>query len=295
MMTDKVRKNEYGFFSAIDMPSKEKLTDYYKENYFQENKGSYESVYSRAEVEYFQNKIEQRYQVIKEHLGGNKKTFLDVGCGEGWALKFFKSKGWQVVGLDYSEYGCKKNNPECADDLIVGDIYENLSAIIAKENRYDVIWLDNVLEHVLDPYKLLKDCRSIISDQGVCVIEVPNDFSSLQTFLLRNGYIDDEFWVCLPDHLHYFNNEGLRNICLRSGWKTVDMISDYPIDLRLMNENTNYVRDKTKGKSCHKERVAVENLMHSISVDKTNNYYRALSELGLGREISGFFMPVKNK
>lgn len=295
-MKEHVRKNSYGYYSLINIPPIQELKEYYQKKYYQESRGSYESNYSEEEIIYFNNKIEQKHFLLNKHLGhktNERKVLLDIGCGEGWTLKYFRKIKWNVKGIDFSDYGCRQNNPDCLENMIIGDIYETINKMKDKNEKYDVIWLNNVLEHVVDPHALLEDCNRLIKEKGICIIEVPNDFSVLQQYLLHNNYIDDQFWVVGPDHLHYFNKEGLVAICDAAGWKMVEMISDYPIDVHLLNENTNYVRDKTKGKSCHKERVLIENIMHSISVEKTIDFYKALIGLDLGRNIIGFFHSKK--
>lgn len=57
------------------------------------------------------NKVERCYKVLEKLIEIKmppKMKFLDVGCGEGWALKYFKEEMWEITGLDYSEFGCKK-------------------------------------------------------------------------------------------------------------------------------------------------------------------------------------------
>jgi hypothetical protein len=106
---------------------------------------------------------------------------------------------------------------------------------------------------------------------------------------LDKGQVDSEYWIALPDHLSYFNKEGLSNIAADANWRLLDLIADYPIDFALLNENTNYIRDKGKGKSIHFQRVMIENLFYSTSIELTVNYYRSLASLGFGRQIIAFF------
>ncbi len=73
-------------------------------------------------------------------------------------------------------------------------------------------------------------------------------------------------------------------------WRRSIILADFPIELNLFNENTNYVEDRSKGKSCHWVRIVIENLLHSISIEKTNELYSILSMMGWGRQIIGFFM-----
>lgn len=122
------------------------------------------------------------------------------------------------------------------------------------------------------------------------IIEVPNDFSVVQKYLSENKYISRQFWVAEPDHISYFNREGLISICQKVGWECLYTMGDFPIELNLFNENTNYVEDRSKGKSCHWVRIVIENLLHSISIEKTNELYSILSMMGWGRQIIGFFM-----
>ena len=156
----------------------------------------------------------------------------------------------------------------------------------------EFIFLDNVLEHVLNPFELLENLNKIISDDGVLVVDVPNDFSLFQKYLAGNNYIDRDFWICPPDHLSYFNKDGLINLAKDTGWKINKVISDYPIELDLLSLNSNYVNNPSVGKASHRKRIEFENFIHSVSVEKTNQFYESLIDLGLGRNIIGFFSKV---
>jgi len=289
-----VVRNKYGYYEVAQKPTNEELKRYYSEKYYQEANGGYQQEYSADEVAYFKNKTEQKYQVIKKIFFSSDracKSLLDVGSGEGWALRFFKEKGWKIAGVDFSEFGCKKFNPDCLGYVRAGeDLYDNLRSLVNTKAVFDVIWLDNVLEHVVDPLSLLQLCRKLVSDGGVLVVEVPNDFSLIQEYALEKGYIEKESWVALPDHLSYFNKDGLVALAKDAQWKCEKVMGDFPIDFNLINSSANYIADPTKGKACHRARVEIENVLHRISVDKTIALYQALADLGLGRQIIGFFV-----
>ena len=282
-------RNEYGFFEIKNKPSKKKLQEYYANKYYQEGRGSYESSYDKAEIEYLLNKIEQKHVVAKTISNIETGSLLDVGSGEGFTLSYFDNLGWDCLGLDFSSAGVKNKNPKQVRLLIQGDIFENLEEIIKGDKKFDFIFLDNVLEHVLKPSELLVNLNKIISDDGILVVDVPNDFSLLQKYLMGNNHIDREFWVSPPDHLSYFNKDGLINLAKDTGWKINKVISDYPIELDLLNPNSNYVNNPSVGKASHRKRIEFENFIHSVSVEKTNQFYESLIDLGLGRNIIGFF------
>jgi SAM-dependent methyltransferase len=287
-MTD-VFKNQHGFYEVKEKPSPEDLQKYYAETYYQTAQGSYEKVYSDSEKQYFHAKIEQKHIAARPHLSitpGDLPRFLDVGCGEGWALAYFASNGWDCVGLDYSDFGCKSQNPDVVQNLLAGDIYANVTTMIASEEHFDLILLDNVLEHVIDPGALLQSLRKLMKQQGVLIVEVPNDFSPLQQHLLERGHIDMPFWVAPPEHLSYFGPEGLTALAEATGWKVQSLMTDYPIDFNLVNPSTNYIKDRGVGKPCHLARVEIENLLHSISPEKTVALYSAFAALGIGRGLT---------
>ena len=157
------------------------------------------------------------------------------------------------------------------------------------EEKYDLILLDNVLEHVLNPLETLTKLVSLLSAKGTLIIEVPNDFSVVQRYLLDKKKIPDPFWVVSPDHVSYFNAQGLKSLCEQAGLAQAMLISDYPIDFALFNGDTNYAVDKSVGKSVHKARVEIETLIHTLSPDASIDLYKAFAELGLGRDLIGFF------
>lgn len=292
-----VFKNEYGYFELIEKPTTQEMAKYYESSYYQNEESTYQKNYSKKELEYIIQKLDKEYYVIENELNKEKikenKSFLDIGCGEGWAMDYFLKKGWSSLGLDYSDFGCKQFNSDLAKDMMVGDIYINLQEIINQKKTFTVIWLDNVLEHVLDPGRLLEDCLKLVEPKGILMIEVPNDFSRIQEYVLSNGYVDEPFWVVKPDHISYFNIDGIKSLCQSVGWNCFFSMTDYPIDFDIVNPKTNYIKDKSKGKASHKSRLEIESLLHSISLPNTISFYESLGRLGLGREIIAFLKPNK--
>lgn len=288
-----VKKNKYGFYELKNKPSANQLLTFYTKQYYRQKRGNYSNSYSKQEVNYFRLRIERKYWVIDNYLSkkSTKRSILDVGCGEGWALKYFGNKKWYVKGIDFDNSSCVRHNPKQVKHIAVGDVYSRLTELIVNKEYFDVIWMDHLLEHVINPGKLLTLSRKLIKKNGILVIEVPNDFSPLQRHLLKSGYINSRYWISKPDHISYFNRDGLINICGLNKWKLLKTMADFPIDINLLNKNTNYIATKNKGKSCHFARIEFENLLNNQSIGKTIEFYTILSELGLGREIICFLIP----
>ncbi len=293
-LPDTLRLNEFGFYEIRQKPTPEELRDYYARRYYQENLTTYQPEYPAAELEHIEGKLRLRHWVLEQLRGrGGNGSFLDIGSGEGWALDYFQRQGWEVLGLDFSSFSLEKFHPALRDHLRTGDLYEEAGRLAAAGQQFDVLWLDNVLEHVLEPADLLRLCRSLLKPDGTLVVEVPNDFSALQQHLLDSGQIDRPFWVVLPDHLSYFNQPGLRSLAAHTGWHVAKVIGDQPIDLNLLNPATNYVMDRTAGKGAHQARLAQDNfLLRTASLPAVAAYYEALAGVGLGRNIVAFLQPA---
>jgi 2-polyprenyl-3-methyl-5-hydroxy-6-metoxy-1,4-benzoquinol methylase len=292
---DTLRLNQFGFYEVINKPTPAELRDYYARRYYQEGRSTYQASYPPEELVQTEGRLRLRHWVLEQLRPTKDPTsasFLDIGCGEGWALAYFHRLGWQVLGLDYSSYSVERFQPTLRECLRTGDLAEQLDILITDKQKFDVLWLDNVLEHVPDPESLLRRARALVAPGSSLVVEVPNDFSALQTHLLEAGHIDRPFWVALPDHLSYFNQTGLRNLAAATGWRVSKTLADQPIDLNLLNPATNYVMDKSAGPACHRARIEQDNfLLRTAPLAAVAAYYEGMAGVGLGRNIVAFLQP----
>lgn len=292
-----LRHNKLGFLEVINPPSPEELKTYYAERYYQNEQGNYRKAYSEQELAYINLKVAQKANLVN-HLRGNKDpgTFLDVGCGEGFDLAWFSSAGWSVEGIDYSVAGLKNMNPDLIAYVESGDILDILESHIKAGKNYDLIWLKNVLEHVIAPTELLKTLHSLVKPNSLLVVTVPNDGSAYQESLLDSNDIAERFWVSIPDHLSYFTEDSLKQTTEATGWKCREIIADFPIDFFILHPGSNYVRDRSQGHFAHQARIRMELMLgNSYSHEKVNDFYSALANVGLGRNLTAFLAPQKRQ
>lgn len=291
MKASQITKNKkYGYYTLKKPPSKQELEKYYRDKYYQESLATYYKKYSDGELNYISNKIKQKHTLLKKYLkSGQRKTMLDIGCGEGWTLKYYKNLKWKVMGIDYSKEGCLYHNPGLVDDIVIGDIKHRLNMLIKAGKKFELITLDNVLEHIIKPEAVIKQCKLLLVTGGLLLVEVPNDFSKFHTYLLNNKYIDKPYWVTTPDHISYFNSSSLSHFFEKLGWKELVKMGDYPIELNLLNQDTNYYKHKELGKNVHNGRVAFERYLEECDTRTVVKFYETILSLGLGRQIVGIF------
>lgn len=96
---------------------------------------------------------------------------LDAGCAYGLMLKKFPLS-WQKFGLDISDYAigvAKKKVPEALffSRSIDGDLP-------FEENFFDLVLLNDVLEHLKNPEIALRNIYKILKRGGILYITTPN-------------------------------------------------------------------------------------------------------------------------
>lgn len=281
-----VEKNEFGYFELLKCYQKT-MNDFYEKEYYQEDKGLYKKEYSSEERLYMNNIFREKEYIVMKNTTVSKK-FLDIGCGEGYALKYFSDNGWKVKGIDYSDYGIKTHNPDMIDNLIKGDIIHTISNM---DESFDFINMDNVLEHLPNPIDFLKILKNICNENTILCVRVPNDFSITQIKLYENNMIENSFWVTkdTSEHFNYFTSISLKKLIQSNCYQVLEIISDWPIDFNLFNPLTHYINNKNIGFSCHQSRITIENMLFEESLEKTINLHKSFADLGIGRDISIFF------
>ena len=126
------------------------------------------------------------------------KRVLDVGCGLGFRLCEFEKYGWTAVGLEPSA------NARTYTQAVMLQVIENDFDSI-RGGPFDLILLEDVLEEVAEPRKLVASIRESLSPQGVVCVAVP----------LRE---EDEPDSVPEGKLYLFNEDSLRKLFMQSGF-----------------------------------------------------------------------------
>ena len=96
---------------------------------------------------YYENTRWDIYSLIP----ANSKNILEIGCGDGWLGKALnRTHSLNIVGVDILH---EIKNKECYDSYYQIDL--NSDNFYIHESKFDVIVLADVLEHLIDPKKIL--------------------------------------------------------------------------------------------------------------------------------------------
>ena len=162
------------FIHVMPIPTEDNLLNLYKNEFFQKIKPD-DIKKEDLESEYWKTTYDDKLFSVENFLG-KLGRFLDIGCGSGSLLLRAKELGWEVFGIEPSQIAAK--HAENKGLSIIEDFFQNMD--FSSLGKFDVIHMKNLLEHTSSPVKILEKCKSILSDQGILIIEVPNDFNPLQ-------------------------------------------------------------------------------------------------------------------
>ncbi len=138
-----------------------------------------------------------------------KKKILDIGAGNGLFLTEFKKRGWKTVGVEFSDHAVRQAK-KFGLNLKRGDFLDYKFP----NNSFDIVTLNNVLEHVYEPRRTLIKIYKVLKDDGILVISSPN----------INGFgfnIFGKKWygIDAPRHLYQFSLDSLGGMLLDCGFK----------------------------------------------------------------------------
>ncbi|OQX12876.1 MAG: hypothetical protein BWK76_16995 [Desulfobulbaceae bacterium A2] len=132
------------------------------------------------------------------------KRLLEIGLGSGSFLKFVSEHDFDVMGCDLSATICRQ-----VEANIGVPVYCGLLEDINGEERFDVVVLNHVLEHVERPVEFLREVVRLLSPNGIAHIAVPNSACWEACF---SGWTSYE-----PYHVTYFNPKTLAKAVGASG------------------------------------------------------------------------------
>lgn len=136
------------------------------------------------------------------------ETVLDLGYAQ---MPNPHLQGVHRVGLDL-------NAPEPGapqyDEQLIGDVCD--AAELLKGRRFDTIICGELIEHVEEPYRLLRDLRGLLADGGRLILTTPNPlgFPVLAVELLRS-----KRYFYTPNHVYYFLPRWAERLMQRSGYE----------------------------------------------------------------------------
>jgi SAM-dependent methyltransferase len=279
-----VEDEDYGFRHLDPIPPEAELTKFYEGRYYDlVRKGNRAPELRRImqggdpasqELRWLREGLyTDIVGVINNAIPGRR--LVEVGCGTGDFLSFATEHGFSAVGTEPAAEAAQRG---VARGLTIHTLTLD-EFVVQSSAEFDVVVMLNVLEHVPDAVRTLKQCSQMLAAGGILCIRVPNDFSEIQG-VAQQRLKADPWWIAVPDHINYFNFASLKNVLGGLGFETIYAQGDFPMEMfLLMGEN--YVGNPEVGGSCHARRVQFD---LSLPPDLRRKIYSALGNAGVGRD-----------
>jgi len=136
---------------------------------------------------------------------------LDVGCGRGITLAALADRGFEAHGVELGPDALRGVDPRAQVRIA-----PTLAAAGHPAERFDMVLIWHVLEHLREPGATLAEAHRLLRPGGRLVVAVPN-FSSWQARWAGPAW----FHLDPPRHLHHFPLAALRRLVERSGFEIV--------------------------------------------------------------------------
>ena len=148
---------------------------------------------------------------------------LDVGCWTGNLGKMLiAKKGCTVDGIDVNKSvlkSAKRNGYRSTYDINLNNDNYALEGI---ENNYDVIICADIIEHLINPERVLNELKKKLSKNGIIIISLPNVAFLLNRLQLLFGKWNyREFGTLDKTHLKFFTVDSLIKLVTTADFRIV--------------------------------------------------------------------------
>jgi SAM-dependent methyltransferase len=267
-----------GFRHAVPLPEPAALEHAYRENYYAEEKPTFLS-YAGEDQAWAELAQIDRLEIFERALEPARRKLLDIGSGPGFFLKTAQSCGWDVTGIEPSRQAAA--HARGLGLQIVEGFFNADSATTL--GHFDVVHMNNVLEHIPDPINLVSLARDLLNPGGIICINVPNDFSPFQLAAAATQQTG-AWWLAPPHHLNYFDFASLCALLERLGFDVIERTTSFPMEAFVMMGD-DYTGDPVLGRACHSKRKKFDLALDAAGLKNVRRaFYRALAQEGIGRE-----------
>ena len=193
-------------------PAPDKLYQLYDNTYFQsDDSGEVGYTDYISDEQNIRLTANRRLDHLAQYTDGG--ALLDVGCAMGFFIDEAAKRGWQVEGLDVSSFATRYvserfNHPSHNMSLLDLD---------PDQQRYDLITLYDVIEHVPDPRAYVEHIAALLNDGGVIELATP-DIHSLPARITGKRWIG---YKLSEEHVYYFSEATLRRLLTEADFEVI--------------------------------------------------------------------------
>ena len=185
-------------------------------------------IYDKPRVKDMKSLSKESSKVI-EWVGRNKKG-LEIGCHTGNLSEWISKNNNKLTGVDLNLRALKIAE-KYLDKKIHCNIEDEKFWNIIKDEKYEFITVMHVLEHLQNPWAILKKLTRHLTNKGIIIIALPNISNARDRFLQLKGEFNYTLdGVMDKTHLRFFNQTTARELIQESGLIIEDYFSPWQLN-----------------------------------------------------------------
>ncbi len=145
---------------------------------------------------------------------GRGRLVLDLGCGDGHLGRVLGGRGYQVTGVE--RRGGVTGSFPASVRLVEADLDDGLPHF---DGRFDFILCADILEHLQDPQRLVRELAGLLAPGGRLVASLPNSGNLyFRLNVLAGRFPRHDKGLFDRTHLHFFTWDGWRALLAGGGF-----------------------------------------------------------------------------
>ncbi len=188
-------------------PTASEASPYYKSENYISHSDTQRGIINRLYHVVRNFTLKQKTRWIEKEKTGNLEL-LDIGCGNGHFLHACQKAGWKISGMELDPVTAAR-----AETMLGIDIYSSIINI-PKSEKFNLISLWHVLEHVYELEEYFMFFKSRIAKEGVLLLALPNSKSF-------DAHHFKEYWAAydVPRHVYHFEPSTIASLAKKHGFK----------------------------------------------------------------------------
>ena len=161
---------------------------------------------------------------------GSDKEILELGCHSGYFSSWLNKNNCKVTGIEINANALQEASPylkkSICGNLEDPEIWNNF-----EKESFDAILLMHILEHLINPEKILKKSLEFLKKDGTVIIGLPNVSNAKDRFNMFFGKFEyTEIGVLDNTHLRFFNQKTARKLIFNAGLVIEEYFSSWRVN-----------------------------------------------------------------
>jgi SAM-dependent methyltransferase len=150
-------------------------------------------------------------------VGGNHRRVLDIGCGAGSNGDWYRRHdAGEIIGVEIDQSSAERAS--FVFDRVICEPIE--TALQMLEGSFDLIVCADVLEHLVDPWSVVRELADHATDDTILAISMPNIrfLPAIARITFGKGFAYEDHGIFDSTHLRFFTRQDVDRLLRRGGW-----------------------------------------------------------------------------